>query len=278
MAEICNLPLRTKQEPDEALSEDELYKAISTFLSFTSFPLDAADAWNLRRECREQTEKLKQAIMSRVRKMERGCGGIGLLSGHFQPAQAGSLKEVGEKLTKRLLSTYSVENTACSLIGSAAGGMFLPHQFTITLDWFLRPENEKYWMMVKDFASQGTSEANEKLKKAVLEAQRLSSATGFSRVCVPERGETIQISEQGKPIMLKKGNVIICNTVGLLFDFASFSLVKKSNPMMCVHGRLLPSAIHRNIRNQMSSASTDPLKTTYHMVGARTSAPAGKSP
>ena len=121
-ADFLGLSLDNKPQTDEGLSEDEMYKAIVTYLNYANIDSDPAESWNLRREAHKSFQRLKTSTEFAVKKN----GGGGLISQFFAaPAAAkGSLKEVGQKLTKDLLGAgYSVEKTATTLFTTAAGGI-----------------------------------------------------------------------------------------------------------------------------------------------------------
>lgn len=123
-ADFLNLSLDTdgKKKEDE-LSEEEMYKYIVNYLNYANIDSDPAESWNLRREARDSFNKLKTTTMEMVRKTAAGSG---LISHLFAaaPAAKGSLREVGQKLTKDLLGAgYNIEKTATTLFTTAAGGI-----------------------------------------------------------------------------------------------------------------------------------------------------------
>ena len=121
-ADFLGLSIDTKAENDNGLSEEEMYQAIVTYLNYANIDVDIAESWNLRREAHKSFQRLKTSTEFAVRKN----GGGGLISSFFAnpAAPKGSLKEVGQKLTKDLLGAgYSVEKTATTLFTTAAGGI-----------------------------------------------------------------------------------------------------------------------------------------------------------
>lgn len=89
-------------------------------------------------------------------------------------------------------------------------------QFVQALDWFLTPENKKHWNAVKKLACNDSHAARDQLKAYVLEAQRLSSGLGITRVCKPVSGETTVIkNDQGADVTINKDELVICNCVNL---------------------------------------------------------------
>ena len=121
-ADFLGLSIDTKAENDNGLSEEEMYQAIVTYLNYANIDIDPAESWNLRREAHKSFQRLKTSTEFAVRKN----GGGGLISSFFAAPAApkGSLKEVGQKLTKDLLGAgYSVEKTAVTLFTTAAGGI-----------------------------------------------------------------------------------------------------------------------------------------------------------
>ena len=123
-ADLLNLSLNTdgKKKEDE-LSEEDMYTCIVNYLNYANIDSDPAESWNLRREARASFNKLKTTTVEKVKKT---AGSTGLVSHFFAaaPAASGSLREVGEKLTKDLLNAgYSVEKTATTLFTTAAGGI-----------------------------------------------------------------------------------------------------------------------------------------------------------
>lgn len=121
-ADFLGLSLDNKPKTDEGLSEKEMYNAVVTYLEYVIIDNDPAESWNLRREAHKSFQRLKTSTEFAVKKN----GGGGLISSFFAAPAApkGSLKEVGQKLTKDLLAAgYSVEETATTLFTTAAGGI-----------------------------------------------------------------------------------------------------------------------------------------------------------
>lgn len=100
-----------------------MYQCIVNYLNYVIVDSDPAESWNLRREARASFKKLENTTVEIVKKTAASCG----LISHFfaaPPAAKGSLREVGQKLTKDLLvAGYSVEKTATTLFTTAAGGV-----------------------------------------------------------------------------------------------------------------------------------------------------------
>lgn len=121
-ADFLYLPLSTK-EGEKGLSEDEMYRNLATLADYIMVDLDHAESWRLRRQARVAQEKLKTATEELVRNTSRSGGFLGNVFG-AAPAPAGSLREVGQKLTKDFLGAgNSVEKTAMTLYTTAAGGV-----------------------------------------------------------------------------------------------------------------------------------------------------------
>lgn len=122
-AEFLNLSLYDKEHNQGGLSEKDIHNNIVTYLNYANIDSDPAESWNLRREARESFKKLKTSTEDKVKKVTQTGGFIG----HFfaaGPAPKGSLREVGEKLTKDLMDAgYGVEKTATTLFTTAAGGI-----------------------------------------------------------------------------------------------------------------------------------------------------------
>lgn len=121
-ADFLNLSIDNNAKTDEGLSEDEMYKCIVNYLNYANIDSDPAESWNLRREAHKSFGRLKTSTESAIRK----TGAVGGVIGKFfaTAAPKGSLKEVGEKLTKDLLGAgYSLEKTATTLFTTAAGGV-----------------------------------------------------------------------------------------------------------------------------------------------------------
>lgn len=122
-SEIFNLPLKVKDQSDDGLSEDDMYKHLSTLLDYAVVDNDPAESWNLRKRARDGVKKLKVATEARVRQTSHIGGMVGACFGNKE-APKGSLSEIGQQLTKKLLNLgYSVEDTASTLFTSAAGGV-----------------------------------------------------------------------------------------------------------------------------------------------------------
>lgn len=121
-ADILNLSIANEPKTDEGLSEAEMYKNVVTYFNYANIDSDPADSWNLRREAHKTFKRLKTTTEHAVKKN----GGGGMINSFFAAPAApkGSLKEVGQKLTKDLLGAgYSIEKTAITLFTTAAGGI-----------------------------------------------------------------------------------------------------------------------------------------------------------
>ncbi|KAL8627546.1 hypothetical protein Q9189_006747 [Teloschistes chrysophthalmus] len=223
-ADFLNLSVDNASKNDEALSESDMYKHIVTYLNYANIDSDVAESWNLRRYAHISFGKLKTSTEAAIRKN----GGVGGLMGKFFAAAdppKGSLKEVGQKLTKDLLGAgYSIEKTASTLFTTAAGGIAnIPSMFVQVLDWFLREENAEHWKAVKDLSSKDSKEAFETIKKYVLEASRLTSFLALVRICIPSQGQAAQIkNDQGEMVTLKMGEAVVCNATAAFRDASVF--------------------------------------------------------
>ena len=122
-SELLNLPLLSKGQSGDGLSEEDMYKHVSTLLQYVILDNDPAESWNLRKRARDGVKKLKAATEARVRQTSHMGGLVGAYFG-TSVAPKGSLSEIGQNLTKKLLNSgYSVEDTATTLFTSAAGGV-----------------------------------------------------------------------------------------------------------------------------------------------------------
>ncbi|KAL8897030.1 MAG: hypothetical protein Q9207_007419, partial [Kuettlingeria erythrocarpa] len=222
-ADFLNLSVDNNSKNDDGLSEDEMYKCIVNYLNYANIDSDPAESWNLRREAHKSFARLKTSTESAIKKTGAAGGVIGKFFASTAPK--GSLKEVGEKLTKDLLGAgYSMEKTATTLFTTAAGGVAnIPSMFVQILDWFLREENAQHWAAVKDLATKNTPDAFETLKKYVLEAGRLTSFLALVRICVPAQGQAAQVkNDQGQTITVKMGEVVLSNVTAAFRDPAVF--------------------------------------------------------
>lgn len=137
-ADFLNLSVDNDAKTDDGLSEEEMYKCIVNYLNYANIDSDPAESWNLRREAHKSFARLKTSTEYAIRR----TGAVGGVVGKFfaSAAPKGSLKEVGEKLTKDLLGAgYGLEKTATTLFTTAAGGVAnipstvrrdKPHTFT----------------------------------------------------------------------------------------------------------------------------------------------------
>ena len=137
-ADFLCLSIDNNSKTGDGLSEEEMYKCIVTYLNYANIDSDPAESWNLRREAHKSFARLKTSTEFAVRKN----GGGGLISSFFHAPAApkGSLKEVGQKLTKDLLGAgYTVEKTATTLFTTAAGGIAnVPSVVSLLRTWTWR--------------------------------------------------------------------------------------------------------------------------------------------
>ncbi|KAI4129585.1 MAG: hypothetical protein LQ338_002159 [Usnochroma carphineum] len=233
-ADFLNLSVDKNAKNDDGLSEADMYQCIVTYLNYANIDSDPAESWNLRREAHRSFARLKTSTESAIRKSGAAGGVIGKFFATAAPK--GSLKEVGEKLTKDLLGAgYGIERTTTTLFTTAASGVAnIPSMFVQILDWFLRDENAQHWAAVKDLAAKETPAAFETLKKYVLEAGRLTSFLGLVRICVPAQGQAAQVkNDQGQEITVKMGEVVLSNVTAAFQDptvFPDSDRVKLDRP------------------------------------------------
>lgn len=137
--DFLNLSVDNNAKNDEGLSEEEMSKCIVTYLNYANIDSDPADSWNLRRESHKAFKRLQTSTESAVRKNGAVSGVIGKL--FTESAPKGSLKEVGQKLTKDLLGAgYSIEKTAITRFTTAAGGVAnIPSMVSVPGTGFLLP-------------------------------------------------------------------------------------------------------------------------------------------
>lgn len=115
-----------------------MYKCIVNYLNYANIDSDPAESWNLRREAHKSFARLKTSTENAIRKTGAAGGVIGKFFASTAPK--GSLKEVGEKLTKDLLGAgYSMEKTATTLFTTAAGGVAnIPSMVRLSWLWSYR--------------------------------------------------------------------------------------------------------------------------------------------
>lgn len=122
-AEFLNLPLAADREDKNGLSEEEMYRHLETYVNYILIDNDPAESWRLRRQAKASYEKLKAATEGLIHSTQRSDGFLGHVFGGAA-APSGSLREMGQKLTKDLLHAgYSVEKTATTLYSIASSGV-----------------------------------------------------------------------------------------------------------------------------------------------------------
>jgi predicted metal-dependent phosphoesterase TrpH len=89
------------------------------------------------------------------------------------------------------------------------------NKFGQLIDFYIQPERASYWTHIIELSAQGTTEADEKLIKYILEAARLTGAMGSARNVEPADGESIElvVDQAGRKVVLNKGDRVITSFV-----------------------------------------------------------------
>lgn len=81
------------------------------------------------------------------------------------------------------------------------------------IDFYLLPENAEHWNKMRTLAAEGSSAADQELRKYILEGFRLSNSLGLFRDVDPVGGDTVDIAQDGKTITAAKGDRIFVSFV-----------------------------------------------------------------
>lgn len=118
-----NLPICKRGETTGGMTEEEIYTYCTNYVNYANIDKDVAESWNLRRLARKHLKALTTATEELVKKTAHSTGVIGHFFG-VAAAPEGSLRAIGQKLTKDLLdSGLGVEKTAVVCSATAAGGV-----------------------------------------------------------------------------------------------------------------------------------------------------------
>lgn len=207
-----------------------LYYSLGLFLGCVFYDTDEAGSLKLRAMGDAASSGLAKIVTAYVQNISENSSVV----------DETLLPSYGDKLIKRLLGQgKSVTEVVWILISTSSAAVptqaqnVLPRlhcvsdlQCSQTLDFYLRPEQKKYWEGIIAASQQDTKENKRDLYGYASEASRLSTTTyGLVRLAAG----AAEISEHGKTYKVKAGDLIYVDIVCfLLFSICSFRRLRIS--------------------------------------------------
>lgn len=209
-AGVFALPIKTEDNPRGIFSQVELYDILAAIFALIFYDTDPAKSFPLHQASRQTAQQLGELVLKNV-DFVRNTGSFAGLLQHFN--RHDHLQKYGEHMIQELLkSGRDAEDIVWNNMLPTAGGMVATQGqvFGQVLDFYLSDENRSHLEELQRLARKDTPEADELIKRYMLEAARLRSIVGVYRQ-VPNGAE---IDDAGKTVVVKPGGIVACNLVG----------------------------------------------------------------
>ena len=219
-AEMFALPLKTKAHPHGVFTDHELYLILVAVFTCVFFDVDPEQSFKVHKASREATKLLGELMEGEVESI-KNTGFFSNIVQYFytkvsdseSPAGPSSLQKYGVHMIQRLLDHMpegmSTKELVWGHILGTAGGM-VPNQgqlFAQMLDYYFT-EASDVWPDIAAEACKNTPEADEKLKKYVMEGSRLGCGSAVMRWV---RTPTAHVVDGRKTYDLKMDDKIFVN-------------------------------------------------------------------
>lgn len=235
-ATLWGLPLKTKDNPKDFFTEQEMHQILTLMFVCIFFDVDPSKSFPLRHGVQQLVRQFGKLVEFEVKAVNSPVGAM--FSGrYFKKRNTTALQSFGINMIKRLLAGgSSPEDIAWSHILPAAGASNANQGqvFAQVLDFYLRDENAQYLRHIQDLAKQNTPEADELIKRYAMEGTRLAGTFGLYRKVNCSEGETVTIQDGPRTLHLGKGDRVFVSFISASRDPSVFPdplQVKLDRPM-----------------------------------------------
>lgn len=219
-ATLWGLPLKTKDNPKDFFTEQEIHQILTLMFVCIFFDVDPSKSYPLRYGVQALVRQFGKLVEFEVKAVQSRIGA--LFSGrYFQKRNTSALRGYGVNMIKRLLEGgTSPEDVAWSYILPTAGASNANQGqvFGQVLDFYLRPENAHHLKRIQELAKQNTPEADELIKRYALEGNRIAGTFGLYRKVNCADGETVTVQDGTRTVELEKGDRVFVSFVSATKD------------------------------------------------------------
>ena len=224
-ATLFGLPLKTKDNPKDFFTEQEMYLIPTLMFVCIFFDVDPSKSFPLRHAVRQLVRQFGKLVEFEVKAVASPIGAM--FSGrYFKKRNTTALRSFGINMIKRLLEGgSSPEDVTWSYILPTAGASCANQGqvFAQVLDFYLREENSQYLAHIQQLAREDTPEADDLIKRYALEGTRLAGTFGLYRKVNCAEGETITINDGHRgEIPLRNGDRVFVSFVSASRDPSVF--------------------------------------------------------
>ncbi|KAF8454382.1 heme peroxidase [Terfezia claveryi] len=235
-ATLWGLPLKTKDNPKDFFTEQEMQQILTLMFVCIFFDVDPSKSFPLRYAVQQLVRQFGKLVEFEVKAVHSPIGAM--LSGrYFKKRNTSALQSYGLKMIQRLLEGgSSPEDVAWSYVLPAAGASNANQGqvFAQVLDFYLRPENTLHLAEIQRLAKLDTPDADELIKRYALEGTRLAGTFGLYRKVNCGDGETITLEDGQRTVNLQKGDRVFVSFISASRDSSVFpdpEMVKLDRPM-----------------------------------------------
>ncbi|KAF8465354.1 heme peroxidase [Kalaharituber pfeilii] len=222
-ATLFGLPLKTKDNPKDFFTEQEIYQILTLVFVCIFFDVDPSKSYPLRHATQQLARQFGKLVEIEVKAVDSIFGA--LVSGkYFKKRNTSALRNYGIHMIKRLLeSGKSAEDVTWSHILPTAGAACANQGqvFAQVLDFYLRPENAQHLAEIQRLARLDTPEADNLILRYALEGTRLAGTFGLYRR-VNCAGDTITVQDDDRTVHLDHGDRVFVSFISASTDSTIF--------------------------------------------------------
>ena len=223
-ATVWGLPLKTKDNPKDFFTEQEMHQILTLMFVCIFFDVDPSKSFPLRYAVQQLVRQFGKLVEFEVKAVHSPIGAM--FSGrYFKKRNTSALRSYGLKMIQRLLDGgNSPEDVAWSYILPAAGASNANQGqvFAQVLDFYLRPENAEHLAEIQRLARLDTPEADELIKRYALEGTRLAGTFGLYRKVNCGETETITLQDGQRTVNLQNGDRVFVSFISASRDESVF--------------------------------------------------------
>ncbi|KAI9829319.1 MAG: hypothetical protein M1819_006382 [Sarea resinae] len=215
IAKLFYIPLKTKESPVGAYTEEELNLILSVLFAYVFLDQDVANDFNLRLTAKQGTTNLSKIVQLAVEAVRsEDFVGLRAINTMMKGADGSELlKDYGANLIKRLSDGgKSVDEVVWTIIPTAAAAVATQAQGTSQmLDLYLSDKYKHHWKDIESLAQSDTPESFEKLRKYALEAYRLDTPAFGTLRWADVESKTIK--DGTNTVIVNRGDEVYVNFV-----------------------------------------------------------------
>ncbi|OAX78623.1 hypothetical protein ACJ72_07067 [Emergomyces africanus] len=236
VANIFNLPIKTKDNPKGIFTDHEMFMVMVALFTSAFSDVDPTKSFPLRQVAREAGEQLGQVVQSYVKSV-KGSMPFSGIADKFQKRD-GKLAEYGVDATRKLLkaglditkvSLSHILPMICTAVPNQA------QAFTQIVDYYLSDEGKVHLPDINRLAKEESLESDTKLLHYCMEGLRLNGTFGSYR----EANSNVLVNDGGREVSINDGDKVFVSMTASAKDPNIFP-----TPDEVVLDRPLESYIH----------------------------------